>query len=78
MAFAGNSCNIWYLLKKKVSYGYYNYNLQLILCYILKLRKSYIKKGHYYQYPLEVHDIVNFIHVDQNIITKSYLNQIVH
>ena len=39
--------------------------------------ENLIKKGHYYQYPLEVHEIVNFIHVDQNNIMKSYLNQIV-
>ena len=50
MVSAGNSVTcqdipvIWYLFKK-VSYGFYDYNLQWILCNILKLRKSYKKRA---------------------------------
>lgn len=47
----------YWISSEKAFYEFHNYNLQLIICKLLKLRKFY--KGYYYRYLLGVHEVVN-------------------
>lgn len=73
LAFHSRFISYW-ISSEKTFYEFHKYNLQLIICNVVKLRKSY--KGHYYRCLLWVYEVENFIHVDQTTIIKPYWNEL--